>query len=213
MSYWSQADMEGLIGQQTVLNLYQDGGAGVVNQTYLAETQSLSDAEIDGAIATEYPGVPLPVVQVFPTWAASANYTLKSQVIPSVPNGYAFRCVGAPGVSGGAEPTWPTLYGVTVNDGSVQWLCSSLTPQLIRHASLLWGRALSYERHPDYVRRYGDGPRKAAEAYLNRLIGATRYFTDLLSGALPANIGGAAVDGAHRLYVTSPDGRSNAGDF
>lgn len=213
MPYWIQADLEGLIGQQAVLNIYSDGGTGYVNQTYLAEVQALSDAEVDGAIATEYPNVPLPIVQQIPIWAAATNYQVGALVVPPADNGYAFRAVQYPGVSGGVQPAWTTQYQTTVQDGTVLWVCVSKVPQLVRMASLMWGRCLSYERNPDYQRRYGESARKAAEAYTKKLVEAKRFFADILGNIKPSNVGGAFVDNANRIYVDSPGGVQNSGDL
>jgi hypothetical protein len=213
MSYWSQTDLEGLIGKAAVAAIYDDDRNGFVNAATLAETQALADSEVDGAIATEYPGVNLPIFQSIPTWIANTTYGVGAMVLPTAPNGYAFRCVGVSGKSSVAQPTWPAQYGVTVADGTVLWLCVSTVPELIRHASLLWGRALAYERSPEYTKRYGAAPRKAAQEYLQRLVGAKRYLTDLLGGQLPSNVGGVAVDNAQRLYCDSADGTPNSGDY
>lgn len=212
MSYWSQSDLEGMIGQQTVLNLYQDGGTGVVNPVYLAEVQSLSDGETDGGLARVWPG-PYPVVQVFPTWAPSTSYPVGAMVVPTVQAGLAYRAVGSPGTTSGTQPTWPALLGSSVIDGGVTWIAVSTTPELIKRASLMFGRAYSYERHPDYVRRYGDGPRKAAEANLERLLEAKEYIEDALGSTTPTNVGGIVYAHGSRMTVDLRNGMPTTGDF
>ena len=57
-------------------------------------------------------------------WIASTVYALDSQVIPSLsaPNGYYYLATIA-GTSGATAPTWPTVAGNTVVDGTVTWTC------------------------------------------------------------------------------------------
>src|ERR1700722_15317500 len=189
MSYFAQTDLEGIIGKDALLACFDDDGNGFINQTYFAECQSLSDADVDGGLARVYPG-PFPVFQVIPAWTAYTSYDVGQMVIPTIPSGYAFRCVGMAGVSSGAQPAWPTQYGLTISDGTVTWLCVSTTPELIRHASLLYGKAHAYDRSAEYPRRYGSSPRQEAEAYMQRLVQAEEYLSDFIGSPQPANVGG-----------------------
>lgn len=55
-------------------------------------------------------------------WAATTAYLVGQIRIPSVANGFVYR-VAVAGTSAGAEPTWPTVIGQCVTDGTVQWVC------------------------------------------------------------------------------------------
>ena len=57
-----------------------------------------------------------------PAWAATTAYSLGDRVEPTTPNTYVYEVTTA-GTSGGSEPTWPTVVGSTVVDGTVVWTC------------------------------------------------------------------------------------------
>lgn len=60
---------------------------------------------------------------VFTVWTTGAK-TLGAYAIPATAgtqNGYYFRCI-TPGTSGALEPTWTSVPGTTVNDGTVLWI-------------------------------------------------------------------------------------------
>lgn len=61
-----------------------------------------------------------------PTWQASTAYILTNIVSPVTGNGFHYECTTA-GTTGSTEPTWPTVVGNTVTDGTVVWTCRSAT--------------------------------------------------------------------------------------
>lgn len=56
------------------------------------------------------------------TWAATTAYQLGARRVPTAGNGFLYRATTA-GTSSGSEPSWPTLLGGTVTDGTVTWTC------------------------------------------------------------------------------------------
>jgi hypothetical protein len=57
-----------------------------------------------------------------PIWLASHAYLGGQVVSPSTPNGFVFRASVGSGTSGATEPTWPTVPGGAVADGSTAWI-------------------------------------------------------------------------------------------
>lgn len=56
------------------------------------------------------------------TRAASTAYTLGTLVRPATVNGYVYKCTTA-GTTAATAPTFPTVPGSTVTDGTVVWTC------------------------------------------------------------------------------------------
>lgn len=214
MSYWSLADLQAFIGTQVVRECYDDQRQGYPNPTLIAAHQALSDSMVDGKLIRVYPG-PFPVVQNFPSWAPSTSYAIGAKVIPlASPNGFAFQAVKVAGTSGPTEPAWPAQLTSTVTDGSLTWVCISLTPELVKMASLLWGRVFAYERHPEYVKRYGGKPRDEATKFLDQLVAARSYLADALSMSAPDNVGGVITNNGPRMTLDGgSNGVSGTGDF
>lgn len=55
-------------------------------------------------------------------WAATTAKALAAFVKPTTGNTYRYECTTA-GTTGATEPTWPTVAGETVNDGTAVWTC------------------------------------------------------------------------------------------
>lgn len=55
-------------------------------------------------------------------WVAETVKTLNELVNPTVANNYYYKCTDD-GTTGLTEPTWPTIDGETVVDGTVTWTC------------------------------------------------------------------------------------------
>lgn len=55
------------------------------------------------------------------SWVATTASIRKVSVVrPTVNNGHYYICTSG-GITGGTEPTWPTIKGDTVEDGDVTW--------------------------------------------------------------------------------------------
>ena len=53
-------------------------------------------------------------------WKASTSYIVGQSISPVTFNGHKYTCITG-GTSGSSEPTWPTVSGTSVTDGSVVW--------------------------------------------------------------------------------------------
>ncbi len=70
-----------------------------------------------------------------PAWTAATSFAVNDGVKKTTANGKIYLCVQA-GVTGGAEPAWPTTDGDTVVDGTVKWMC--LTDGTVNHSTSPW---------------------------------------------------------------------------
>jgi hypothetical protein len=94
--------------------------------------------------------------------------------------------------------------------------------RLAMQAALEFLIAFSFERHPEYVRTFGEGNRlhyDRAVARCDRIQAARQRLPDNNAeaakgeGGTTYNIGGIVIDDGPRTMVTSADGTKNSGDF
>jgi hypothetical protein len=64
----------------------------------------------------------VPVSDNISAWTANTAYSLGTFVRPTTKNGFVYKCTTA-GTSGSTEPSWSTVEGGTVTDGTVVWTC------------------------------------------------------------------------------------------
>jgi|SRR5215510_4600107 len=57
------------------------------------------------------------------TWAATTAYLIGQIRRPTTGNGFVYKAT-ANGTSAGSEPTWPTVIGQCVTDGTTAWVCA-----------------------------------------------------------------------------------------
>jgi len=72
--------------------------------------------------------------------ANSTAYVVDQVVRPATGNGFLYRCAVA-GTSGGSVPTYPTVIGTTVADGTVTWECVGLSITVIDFTDPSWATA------------------------------------------------------------------------
>jgi len=68
----------------------------------------------------------VPAQAAAPARANTTAYALNAYATPATPNGFYYKATTA-GTSGGTIPTFPTVIGATVTDGTVTWTCAGRT--------------------------------------------------------------------------------------
>jgi phage gp36-like protein len=91
------------------------------------------------------------------------------------------------------------------------------TDVLLRAAAVDFAVAYAFERHPEYVRTFGEQPRaerwKRATETMARIQAGIQRPTETNAVQTPKNIGGVIIDRGPRMFVHSSDGTANSGDF
>lgn len=100
------------------------------------------------ASSTEYYGI-------YDAWLAAHEYAVGDYIEPTVPNGFIYMAAElmgtAPFVSGGAQPTWPTVVGQTVNDNDIKWMCVSRLGRWEQSVPMVAGQRIE----PEFLARNG----------------------------------------------------------
>ena len=97
------------------------------------------------------------------------------------------------------------------------WPPPGPAPELVKLAAAEFAVAYTLQRHPEYVRTFGEDRRvarlKEAQALCERIADGMQYLNDHTAQPVPANAGGIVADGAPRFMVDYPDGTTTRGDF
>lgn len=106
-----------------------------------------------------------------------------------------------------------TIYPNKVPDGT-----DTAIDDLLVDAELNYAVGMSYDRHPEYVNRFGWDPvRKGAYQVADDIMSAVQDAVMRLVQAppepKPANVGGVVVDGGQRVFLAGIDGTHNSGDW
>ncbi len=93
-----------------------------------------------------------------------------------------------------------------------------ITPRLLVRAEMLYAKADSLERHPEYERRYAESKittswRTQAKEIMTNLVTGLQRLNDKPPAATAANFGGTVIDNGPRVTINNNDGSSNSGDW
>lgn len=90
--------------------------------------------------------------------------------------------------------------------------------RLLRRCALDFAMCFSFEKHPEYVKTFGDDPRsfalyKRAKDRMERIQSAVQELPDQPTLGPPANVGALIMSSGPRMIVNSPDGTQNGAGF
>jgi hypothetical protein len=88
--------------------------------------------------------------------------------------------------------------------------------RLLKHAALEFAVCFSMEKHPEYVRNFGEEPRTnprytRARQLMQRIVDGVQRLPD--TPTKPRNVGGVVYSAGPRTIIDNIDGSSNLGDF
>lgn len=108
----------------------------------------------------------------------------------------------------------PAIYN-KIPDGT-----DSQVSELLRDAEIEFAIGMSYDRHPEYVQRFGmDTKRKGAYQTAMETMDLIQDAVlrivpnDAPPEAAPRNVGGVVVDSGNRVFLPNPDGSGGTGDW
>ncbi len=108
--------------------------------------------------------------------AVSTAYVVGQVVRPATGNGHLYRCIVA-GTSGATAPTWPTVHGQTVTDGTVTWAEVGRAIIIFDAADPAWANSTITARYAVF---YDNSPATDAT---KPLISLLDFVTDKISSA------------------------------
>ena len=155
-------------------------------------------------------GSPTHTVTAANSWATTAAintaYSAGALVIPSGTNGYIYACVVA-GTSGGSPPSWPTVVGQSVADGTATWTNLGESVTVWSSAAATWSvpatNTLSFQYAVIYDAQTGTGSTEPLIAVIN--FGSTQSFAAPAGGSLTGQISPFTLGGtATGWFVTAP---------
>jgi len=92
-------------------------------------------------------------------------------------------------------------------------------PELLVDAELNYAQGIAFDRHPEYVKTFGESDRRKAcfeqaEATMDMLQEAILRIVDVPPEPKPRNVGGVVVDDGQRVFLgRNGCGGFNSGDF
>lgn len=120
-------------------------------------------ADSTGTVTTTSVSITSTFIPAFPTWATAIQFNTNTVVTPTVSNGHYYIAKQG-GVTGNVQPTWPTVTGAQVSDGSVIWQEAGLTntaappPPGAGHVTVYAGSLWIFNTSPTNTSTGIDGP-------------------------------------------------------